>query len=295
MEIIMQPGKYVVAVSGGVDSMVLMDLMSKRAGEGLIIAHLDHGIRHDAHLDRRLVQEAAKRRGLQFVYDEARLGPGASEAEARRVRYEFLHKVRNSARADAIITAHHQDDLLETAVLNLIRGTGRKGLSSLKSTDIIKRPLLPYRKEELRKYAIEHGIAWREDVSNLDTDYLRNHIRHNLLPRFDEDSRQKLLHIVNRMNEINEEIDGHLINHLHLHPAVDRLDRKAFINLPHAVAREVMAHWLRRHGIRDFDRKTIERLVISGKTLGPGSRVDIIRGSQILVDGNSLALLASDR
>src|SRR5690606_4946866 len=129
----LEPGHYVVAVSGGVDSMALLDMVAKqsRPKVSFTVAHFDHGIRDDSHLDRRLVGEVAQRHNLPFVYERGELGAGASEALAREARYAFLRKVQHSTGARGIMTAHHHDDVVETAVLNMLRGTGRKGLSSL--------------------------------------------------------------------------------------------------------------------------------------------------------------------
>src|SRR5688572_27728765 len=133
MKINVAPGKYIVAVSGGVDSMVLLHLLSQHSQSELIVAHFDHGIRPDSAEDRKLVEKTAKKYGLEFVYREGELGPGASEAEAREARYGFLQIIKVKHNAKAIVTAHHQDDMLETAIINMLRGTGRKGLSSLVS------------------------------------------------------------------------------------------------------------------------------------------------------------------
>src|SRR5438132_889977 len=127
MDIALEPGTYIVAVSGGVDSMVLLDLLRTKPELKLIVAHYDHGMRPNSTADRQLVQAVSKHHGLTFIYDQGKLG-NASEATARRARYDFLHQVREASQARAIITAHHQDDLLETAILNILRGTGRRGL-----------------------------------------------------------------------------------------------------------------------------------------------------------------------
>src|SRR5690606_5271626 len=103
-----RPGKYVVAVSGGVDSMVLLDLLRQKPKLELIVAHFDHGIRPDSAEDRKLVQRVAKHYDLPFVYAEGKLGPKASEALAREARYAFLRRVQAEQGAEAIITAHHQ-------------------------------------------------------------------------------------------------------------------------------------------------------------------------------------------
>src|SRR6185369_2891937 len=122
MQLKVRPGKYVVAVSGGVDSMVLLELLRQKPKLELIVAHFDHGIRPESGEDRKLVQRIAKHYELPFVYVEGHLGASASEALAREARYAFLRKVQAEQGAEAIITAHHQDDMLETAIMDLMRG-----------------------------------------------------------------------------------------------------------------------------------------------------------------------------
>ncbi len=295
MEIDLEPGTYVVAASGGVDSMSLLDLLRQKSDLKLIIAHLDHGIRHDSNIDRKLVQGVAKNHGLKFVYDEAKLGHGTSEAAARKARYDFLHRVRMASGASAIITAHHQDDMLETAILNLLRGTGRQGLTSLKSTDIVKRPLLFTPKSDLINYAKNQRLLWREDPSNQDTKYLRNYIRHKILPKFSPYQKQMLVGIIKSLHDTNREIDHQLANYLHFQPATSELDRHTFIMLPHNMAREVMAEWLRRHKVKDVSSKGIERLVSVGKTFAPGQQADVDKSYILKIGKNKLALRGQER
>src|SRR5215471_4228206 len=96
MKIELEPGKYVVAVSGGVDSMVLLDVLKDVPGLQLVVAHYDHGMRGDSGQDRQLVQEAAAHYGLPFAYEEGKLGVRTSEAAARDARYQFLRRVREA-------------------------------------------------------------------------------------------------------------------------------------------------------------------------------------------------------
>jgi tRNA(Ile)-lysidine synthase len=295
MNISIQPGTYVVAVSGGVDSMVLLDLLRNQPGLKLVVAHFDHGIRHDSSIDKDIVKHVAHKHGLPFVYHEAKLGSNASEDEARKARYEFLHQVREASGARAIITAHHHDDLLETAVINMLRGTGRKGLSALKSHPTIHRPLLHIEKQALKEYAQDQGLQWREDSTNQDTKYLRNYVRHHLLSNFSAQDRQKLRAIIDRIAEVNDELDSQLMNYLHVQTEAGKLDRRTFLRLPHTVAKEVMAAWLRHHDIRTFDQKTLERLVVRAKTLTPGKLTDVTKGHNMAVTKNYLALKTIDR
>jgi tRNA(Ile)-lysidine synthase len=278
-EMMVPTGKYVVAVSGGVDSMVLLDMLQRLPHVQLVVAHYDHGIRSDSAQDAELVAVAAKRAGLPFAIGRGKLGAGASEAAARTARYAFLRQVQADHQAAAIITAHHQDDVLETAIINMVRGTGRKGLSSLTSRAGMMRPLLAVNKQTLRAYAAAHpAIRWREDSTNNDQTYLRNYIRHTILPRLDDHARQQLLGHIARAARLNPQIDQQLQLLLVAYSDAAGLQRAWFIGLSYVVSCEVMAAWLRQHGIRDFNRRQISDLVVAAKTARPGTYHDIDAG-----------------
>lgn len=294
-DIQIDPGKYIVAVSGGVDSVVLLDMLHNTLGIKLVVAHFDHGIRTDSHEDRQLAQRHAVDRGLEFVYHEGNLGSGTSEEVARNARYAFLRNVQKAKNANAIITAHHQDDMLETAIINMIRGTGRKGLGSLADRRDVRRPLLHLRKNDLYEYAKKHKLEWREDHTNTDTTIFRNYIRHVLLPKIGQDGQNQLLQYIRHVQVINRAIDNVLLTALHVQPSREEIDRHWFISLPYDVAKEVMAAWLRSHGIRSFDSKTLERLVTAGKVLPPGKHIDIDATHQMLIKTDILALTFRDR
>lgn len=288
MKIDVKPGNYVLAVSGGVDSVVLLDMLSKRPGLKLTVAHFDHGMRDDSAVDRRFVQKLAKLYWLPFVYDEGHLGVSASEAEARQARYDFLHRVRHASDAKALITAHHQDDLLETAILNMLRGTGRKGLTSLQSRSDIVRPLLNVTKNSLLEYASEKKLQWREDPTNQDTHYQRNYVRHQILPHFSLDDRAKLVSMVTGLEVTNRQLDAALARLLNTQANI--INRQWFGRLPHSVAREMMAAWLRSNDIRGFDRKTLERLVTAAKTAAAGKQFPVLGAVKMKVSKENLAL-----
>ncbi len=304
MEVQLKPGRYVVAVSGGVDSLALLHLLyaqnwaARQAGQPtskLIVAHYDHGIREDSVADRKLVQATAKAYGLPFVYNEGRLGAGVSEATARDARYGFLRQVHQASGTQAIITAHHLDDVLETAILNLLRGTGRRGLTSLRSHEDIHRPLLHLPKQALVDYAHSRGLRWREDSTNGDDSYLRNYIRHRILPRFDAAGRQRLGYILSSLQTQNRQLDNDLINLLHQQSMGGTLDRTWFNHLPHSVAKEALSAWLRAHGVSGFDSKALERLVVAAKTARPGKLFPLLGGRQMHVGSLNLALVGSER
>lgn len=289
-DIELEPGIYIVAVSGGVDSMVLLDLLRQKPGLKLVVAHFDHGIRHDSHLDRKLVQDVVARYGLPFVHTRAELGPGASEDQARRARYEFLRRVKEASGAKAIITAHHHDDMLETAIHNILRGTGRKGVSSLSRSDVI-RPLLKFSKKQLQEHGNSNGIKWREDVTNQDTRYRRNYIRHKITPKLDDKNLAQFKFLVEKIRDINIKADSEIAKVLQKLETKSGLSRQGFIKLPHDVSREVMAAWLRNNEIRQFDRKSLERLVAAAKTFKTGKRADIDAKRQLAISKTHIQIV----
>lgn len=283
MDIKLEPGKYVLAVSGGVDSMVLLGLATKQEDVELVVAHFDHGIRDDSKKDLDFVASKSEELGLKFVSGNGHLGPKASEATARKVRYEFLNKVKSKHGANAILTAHHRDDALETAVINLLRGSGRKGLSSLKSTDELKRPLLDYAKKQIAEYAKNQGIKWREDPTNLDTSYLRNYVRHKIVPKLNQQQKDQLLNLIDSQAKANQILEG-LIKELL------QLDRKVLIALPHNLAKEVIAELLRSRKIA-FDSKLLEKSVVFAKTAKPGKKFEISNDCYFMIQDNEVKLI----
>jgi tRNA(Ile)-lysidine synthase len=292
-----KPGTYVVAVSGGVDSMALLNLLSNTVGPShkLIVAHLDHGIRTDSKEDRLLVEKTSKDLGLSFIYKEAHLGPDSSEATARQARYKFLDSVKLDNQAVAIVTAHHKDDLIETAIINILRGTGRKGLTSLSSQPEKLRPLLSYSKADIIRYAKEQNLTWREDSTNADTTYLRNYIRLKLLPRLDDSAKSKLFEIINNAAGFNKELDQMLHLLLEENAKDNQIDRQWFIGLPHNLALEVMASYLRANNIRGFDSQTLEKLVVGAKVAERNRKFPIQKGYFLSINNNKLALTHSER
>jgi tRNA(Ile)-lysidine synthase len=290
-------GVYVAAISGGVDSMALLHMLQARRLQAqsdpliIIVAHLDHGIRDDSVQDRMLVQEIAGIYGMPFVFDEAVLGNSASEATARQARYAFLNKVVKNSAAQAIITAHHEDDALETAILNIARGSGRKGMTSLSSRDELLRPLIEVSKKDLINYAQTNGLKWREDSTNNDTKYKRNHIRHNVVGKFDKDTKDELKQLIHKTRLANEEIDEILNTMLGEHLTDNILDRNWLVSLPHNLGREVLATWLRQNNYREFDKKTLERLIVGAKVAKNGAKIEIIKNAKMLVKKDELCLV----
>lgn len=191
--LLLQNQRVLLAVSGGMDSMVMVDLFSKSEWP-FAIAHGNFQLRGaDADHDQQVVEEAAKRLGVPFfvkAFDteaEARKSGESIQMAARRLRYDWMKTVRAEHGYDAIATAHHLDDAIETLLINITRGTGISGLKSIpKKAGHIIRPLLFANRDEIAAYSREVGLSYREDQSNKETKYTRNKIRHEVLPALKE-------------------------------------------------------------------------------------------------------------
>lgn len=193
--------KYLVAVSGGIDSVVLLDMLVKAGEHELIVAHFDHGIREDSSRDAQFVGGLAKKHGLVYETRREELGESASEEQAREQRYGFLRAVAQKHQA-TIVTAHHMNDIAETIAINLVRGTGWRGVAVLDSD--VHRPLLGVTKQEIVAYAKANQIKWREDSTNASDAYLRNRLRRRLV---DEDVVLQLASLRARQVELKVEVD----------------------------------------------------------------------------------------
>lgn len=181
-----------VAVSGGVDSMVLLHLL-RALGHPCHVAHVDHGLRGEASAgDRAFVEAYCAKERIPFSTTSVDVkGRCASTGEstqmaARALRLQWLMQ-RAAAGPDKVATAHHSDDAVETWLMGLMQGVGARGWGGIPVQRFpFIRPLLDVRRSEILAYAEAHQVPWRDDASNTDTKYLRNHVRHDVLPLLEE-------------------------------------------------------------------------------------------------------------
>lgn len=178
-----------LACSGGLDSTVLAHLLHQ-TGYTFALTHMNFGLRGAASDgDAAFVADLARTLGARFFQQAVdvkhRARPGEStQMTARRLRYEWFYELLRAHDYRFLLTAHHADDSLETALINLIRGTGLPGLTGIRlDGPDMRRPLLGCARAELRAYAHARQLRWREDASNASDDYLRNRIRHHLTPQ----------------------------------------------------------------------------------------------------------------
>ncbi|MBQ6307869.1 MAG: tRNA lysidine(34) synthetase TilS [Bacteroidales bacterium] len=206
--------KLILALSGGIDSMVLADLLLKAKVE-FVAAHCNFHLRgEESDGDDWFVRKFAEKRGIQcfvkhFETEKYAANHGISiEMAARDLRYAWFEQLRQQLGYGKIAVAHHADDQAETFFINLLRGAGLNGLKGMKPQNgVIIRPLLWASREQIRKYAVENHIVWREDHTNVESVYLRNRIRNQLLPVFDElqpKARQGLYKSLEHLSAENE-------------------------------------------------------------------------------------------
>lgn len=198
--------KKILAVSGGIDSMVLLERFFRDEPENIVVAHFNHGTRISADLDEQFVFLRCRELGIPFETMKIMLGEGVSEELARQKRYDFLYHVANKYGGE-IYTAHHLDDLIESIAINLIRGTGWRGLTPF-SDNRIHRPFIEsgFYKTDILRFAAENKVLFREDPTNATDDYLRNRVRSKLLimPRVEK---ERLIDFYKRQAIIRHEIE----------------------------------------------------------------------------------------
>ena len=180
-----------LAVSGGIDSMVMLDIFCKISREynlRLYVLHYNHKWREKSHVDAELVKKYCKENKIRFLYKENKGKIFKDEEIARNERYSFFEKCAKKFSLKAICTAHHRDDQLETVLFRLARGTGPNGLFPIKEVRELSggikifRPLLDIWKKDISNYAVKNKISYTEDKTNLDVIYKRNLIRRKILP-----------------------------------------------------------------------------------------------------------------
>lgn len=184
-----QNSKLLVAVSGGIDSMVLLHLCHS-SNLDIQVAHCNFHLRgEDSNGDQEFVESFCYKHGItcfvqEFDTEDYALTKKISiQIAARELRYQWFNDLINEKPLDYVLTAHHLDDAMETFLINFTRGTGIEGLLGIpEKNNKILRPLLPFTREEIERYASAENIAWREDRTNAETKYVRNKIRKDVLP-----------------------------------------------------------------------------------------------------------------
>jgi tRNA(Ile)-lysidine synthase len=214
-------GRVLVALSGGPDSVGLLHLLRLLAGRGALelagVAHLNHGLRAAAEDDERFCRKLADTLGAPIRTERADVRALAREWHTsledagRRARYAFFDRAAESLGAAAIATGHTLDDQAETFLLQLIRGAGPRGLSSIRPTaGRVCRPLIEVRRAELREWLDAGEIAFREDESNRDPAFTRNRVRQRLIPLLQQEFSPGIVEVLGREAAIAREDEAFL-------------------------------------------------------------------------------------
>ncbi len=296
---VVKPGKYVVAVSGGVDSVVLLDMLSNNPGLDLVVAHYDHNMRFDSAQDTQFVKELAQKYGFEFLSNKAEVEV-KSEEEARKLRYEFLDKAKRSTSSNAIIIAHHQDDVIETMMINLLRGTSNTGLASLSSNNTVIRPLLDMSKEQISEYARINKLEWREDSTNSDNKFLRNYIRNVLIPdglAKNPNFKQEMLQINKSARSNRAQLEDALAELAQALCLYDKkkvtIDRSQFTMLPNEVASALLVHVIK--GLPadvEINKKQIARAIRFLKTGKNNKHMEFSGNVNLQISNSLLEMMA---
>lgn len=203
---------YLLAVSGGADSMVLASLFQ---GSELTyqVAHINYKLRgKDSDLDQKTVQDFCEKNHVQFhlyeVSEKDKKPENSIQLWAREIRYNFFREIREQENLEFLVTAHHLNDQLETFIINLSKASGINGLSGIPADrNNVLRPLLNFSKKEIYEYAEKNGIDFREDLSNKKNDYLRNKIRNEIVPRLLETNEHFLENFKKSSSYLNQTRD----------------------------------------------------------------------------------------
>ena len=307
------PSRYVVGLSGGLDSMVLLHALSVARKTGLTsvlvsAVHIDHQLQSDSASWSTFCVAEASRLGIECrvlqVDVDCDSGKGI-EAAARVARYRALQE--GLRLNDWLLSAHHRDDQAETVLLNLMRGSGPAGIAGIASIrplspGWVARPLLDVTREQLEAYGEEQGINWVDDPSNLDRDIDRNYLRHEVMPRLRErwpDAARSLARSARHSSaatDVLEELAQQDLQALNTPASV--IPIAGLLNLSAARQRNVLRHALRRLGLptpstvqltRVFEELVPARDDANPEVIWPGAAVRRYRDRLYMLPGHFAA------
>jgi tRNA(Ile)-lysidine synthase len=269
---------YLVGVSGGRDSVVLLHRLIEAGYTNLVVCHLNHQLRGRSSLaDERFVEKLAVKYSLDFARGSTNIRALAKkknlsiETAAREARYSFFAKVAKRRRCCVIFLAHHADDLVETFLINLFRGAGVSGLAAIREVSkrriddvadlTIVRPLLGTWRKEINEYVRKHRLGFREDVSNKNLAPLRNRIRRRVIPYLEKKLGRSIRRNIWRTAMIIAEEEDWIDSQARISSHNNRqLGVKELRARPVALQRREISKWLRSQEIADVGFDVIERV-----------------------------------
>lgn len=263
--------KLILAISGGVDSMALLSMYTHA---DIIVAHVDHGTRASSTKDADFVRQKCQELGVKFYETKLELGESVSEELARKKRYEFL-KIIQEKEGGTLCTAHHLDDVVESIAINLIRGTGWRGLTPFYGDELV-RPFIISKmwKRDVLKFAGKQNICFRQDPTNYEADYLRNRVREKMT-KLDDAARANIIELFEKQNELRRKIEK-LVTELAKQTVVGKNFHKKelFLTADEKVALEVLREICLMHGY-SLTRKQLADFLAAIKTYAPHKRFNL--------------------
>ncbi len=311
----LDPGDLcIVGVSGGPDSVCLLDILHELRGEleiGLVVAHFEHGLREkEDEAETRFVRRLAASMALAFETEKASLlreGVTSSvEERARNARYAFFERLKDNLDAQKIALGHNLNDQAETVLMRLLRGSGPSGLTGIPPSreNTIIRPLIEIKREEIESYLKARDLSYVVDSSNLQTDYLRNKIRLELLPRLMEYQPRLIEHlgqlarIMGSDNTyLEDQAEDWVVREAEQRPEGDIwIPVQSFVELPEPVRNRVTRHLLRKIGknLRRIDYGHIESVYMLAQGRNPQGILNLPNGLTVKRVYDKLAFKAGD-
>ena len=302
--------RVAVAVSGGADSVALLRVLLElrlELGIVLAVAHFNHRLRgEESEGDQAFVAELAREHQLDCLAECGDTREHASrhklsiEAAGRELRYRWFAQLAQQQRFDRVATAHTRDDQSETVLLKLLRGAGTRGLGGIyparqpaKTNSRVVRPLLCVSRAEVESYLESLGQGWREDTTNLDRRFLRNRVRHELLPLLEREYNPRIREVLSDASEIaraEEEYWQDIVDQqIGLRADAEGLATDGFADLPLALQRRVLKRLVENKGIA-LDFEHVEQL--RRCALGELPRTDLPQSWLAIAEGGSLRLSA---
>ena len=277
-------GRYLIGVSGGRDSIALLHWLHERGYRKLIVCHLNHQLRgRSSDADARFVEKLAAKYNVALEMGSVDVRALAAkqktsiETAAREARYKFFAQVAKQRRSQTIFLAHHADDLVETFLINLFRGSGPTGLGAIREVSkrrvedvdlTIVRPFLGVWRNEIDDYVRKHRLKFREDASNKDLAALRNRIRRRIIPYLEKNLgrniRQSIWRAAMIAGEEEDWIEGQLPNTTDVDLAAGASSAEAALSvaklrdLPIALQRREILKWLRTRKITNVGFDVVE-------------------------------------
>lgn len=198
--------KIVAAVSGGPDSISLLDILYK-LNYNICVAHVNHGLRENAVIDQKFVEDFCNKRNIPCFVKQIKLkelkDKMTLEEAGRKERYDFFYEVMKSQKCNKIATAHNSNDNAETVIMNIIRGSGVSGLKGIEPIrDNVIRPLIEITRKEIEAYCKENKLNPRHDESNDEDIYTRNKVRLKVIPYIEENINSNVVNNINRLSSI---------------------------------------------------------------------------------------------